>query len=194
MDLRDSLLDFEKNRAARTTVIDDQSDYFDSSAHWLTDEQKKQAMAKEREFMDRLHRRRSDMAVTVSLDIAGRRIYGAQNETPLFPEGNAATEGGESASGNDDGCTGAKGGEVQVAGDLAHDGGERGPKKAYSSHGPTVDLMGPTAQRDMNLGARHGVLKDQVCLGPQGSPGCALGGCTCLRSRHATEALLVSGS
>jgi hypothetical protein len=48
MDLRDSLLDFEKNRAARTTVIDDQSDYFDSSAHWLTDEQKKQAAAKEK--------------------------------------------------------------------------------------------------------------------------------------------------
>jgi hypothetical protein len=48
MDLRDSLLDFEKNRAARTTVIDDQSDYFDSSAHWLTEQQQKEAAAKEK--------------------------------------------------------------------------------------------------------------------------------------------------
>ena len=61
MDLRDSLLYFEANRAARTTVIDDQSDYFDSSAHWLTDEQKKEAAAKEKEFLDRLNRRRRDV-------------------------------------------------------------------------------------------------------------------------------------
>ena len=85
MDLRDSLLDFEANRAARTTVIDDQSDYFDSSAHWLTDEQKKEAAAKEKEFLDRLNRRRRDVQVSVSIDIAGRRIYGTQDDSPLYP-------------------------------------------------------------------------------------------------------------
>ena len=36
-------------------------DYFDSNAHWLTDEQKKDAAAKEKEFLDRLNRRRRDV-------------------------------------------------------------------------------------------------------------------------------------
>ena len=39
-------------------MIDDQSDYFDSSAHWLTDEQKKIAAAQEKAFLERVDRRR----------------------------------------------------------------------------------------------------------------------------------------
>ena len=81
-----SLLEFEQNRAARTTVIDDQSDYFDSSAHWLTDEQRQEAAAKEKAFMERVDRRRRDIPVEFSIDIAGRCIYGVA-DTPLFPEG-----------------------------------------------------------------------------------------------------------
>ena len=79
-----SLLEFEQNRAARTTVIDDQSDYFDSSAHWLTDEQRQEAAAKEKAFMERVDRRRRDIPVEFSIDIAGRCIYGVA-DTPLFP-------------------------------------------------------------------------------------------------------------
>ena len=166
MDLRDSLLDFEANRAARTTVIDDQSDYFDSSAHWLTDEQKKEAAAKEKEFLDRLNRRRRDVQVSVSIDIAGRRIYGTQDDSPLYPEGAAAAAavaGVEAAAGGAAGAAGHAGDAAFAAGVGIGGGmdGEGAGIAGRKSRGPTLDLMGPTAERDMNLGARHGVLKEQ---------------------------------
>jgi len=58
-------------------------------------------------------------------------------------------------------------GDVEPAGDASagalHSGGGGGGGVAKGkARGPTVDLMGPTAHVDMNLGARHGVLKEQV--------------------------------
>ena len=166
MDLRDSLLDFEKNRAARTTVIDDQSDYFDSSAHWLTDDQKKLAAAQEKAFLERVDRRRGGVPVTFSIDVAGRRIYGAEDETPLYPEGDAAAAAAAAApGGGSSGGDGGSGGSADVgaagATSVYGDGAAAKRVPPRKSHGPTVDLMGPTGQNDMNLGARHGVLKEQ---------------------------------
>jgi len=123
-----------------------------------------------REFLDRLNRRRGDVQVSLSIDIAGRRIYGTEDDTPLFPEGDAAAAAaaaGAGAARGDAGDAAAAAGEgggvdAQGGGSSEHGQGGNGRKK---SRGPTVDLMGPTGQRDMNLGARHGVLKEQVCIG-----------------------------
>jgi hypothetical protein len=174
LDLRDSLLDFQQNRAERTIVIDDQSDFFDGSAHWLTAEQKREAAVKEKEFMDRVSRRRQDLPVQVSIDVAGRCIYGV-DETPLFPEGTDGPDGaaavplaGGAGVGREAGTAGggagkgpARCGEGSGYGG-AGGGAEGGAGKAgRRGRGPTVDLMGPTGKDDLSLGARHGVLKEQ---------------------------------
>ena len=149
-----SLLEFEQNRAARTTVIDDQSDYFDSSAHWLTDEQRQEAAAKEKAFMERVDRRRRDIPVEFSIDIAGRCIYGVA-DTPLFPEGSNSGSDAPVTPNVGDGETGSGSSTEQGTAPSRVRPGFRG------SRGPTVDLMGPSGAADMSLGARHGVLKDE---------------------------------
>lgn len=50
-----------------------QSDYFDSSSHWLTEDQRAKAERAEKEFLARLDKRRGGQPVTFSIDIAGRR-------------------------------------------------------------------------------------------------------------------------
>lgn len=69
--LRDTLVAFDREAAARTTVIDDQNEYYDIEANaWLSDDEREEMMAKIE----------SDMSVsqlgqgmTVTFDMLGRR-------------------------------------------------------------------------------------------------------------------------
>ena len=112
-----------------------------------------------------INARAAGVPVTFSIDVAGRRIYGAEDDTPLFPEGDAAAAAaaagvGAAGSGGGDG-SGAAGDALAGGGTSVYGGSaaERAPQR--KTRGPTVDLMGPTGQKDMSLGARHGVLKEQ---------------------------------
>ena len=57
-------------------VIDDQADFYDANAHWMTDAQRAEAAGRREGVHGAgLNKRRGDEAVTFSIDIAGRRIY-----------------------------------------------------------------------------------------------------------------------
>lgn len=69
---RDRLLDYDKNSERRTTVIDDESDYFKSNSVWLNEEEKKRLVSLEEQLRDQKHASRLSKKVT--LDFAGRRV------------------------------------------------------------------------------------------------------------------------
>eukprot|EP00898_Chlorokybus_atmophyticus_P004676 jgi/Chlat1/5209/Chrsp33S05047 len=74
---KDRLVEYDRTAAARTTVIDDQSDYFliDGNA-WLSEEEKAQLrkQIKEKEDREQAQRRR----VKVTIDLIGRKVVAAE--------------------------------------------------------------------------------------------------------------------
>ena len=71
--LRDRLVEFDRQGAKRTTVIDDQSDYFaiDSNA-WLNDEERAELKRREQEMEDAAEAAKK--RITVTVDLLGRRV------------------------------------------------------------------------------------------------------------------------
>ena len=71
--LKNTLVKFDREAAKRTTVIDDQSDFFaiDSNA-WLTDEERAELKQREREMEEASETQRQRYSVTV--DLLGRRV------------------------------------------------------------------------------------------------------------------------
>jgi hypothetical protein len=71
--LRDRLVEFDRQAAKRTTVIDDQSDYFaiDSNA-WLSDEERAELKRRQAEAEAAAEAAKKRMTVTV--DLLGRRV------------------------------------------------------------------------------------------------------------------------
>jgi hypothetical protein len=89
--LRDRLVEFDRQAAKRTTVIDDQSDYFaiDSNA-WLSDEERaelKRRQAEEDAAAEAVKKR-----MTVTVDLLGRRVVmdGSSQEDSLLIDKNSA--------------------------------------------------------------------------------------------------------
>ncbi|KAL4854996.1 Activating signal cointegrator 1 [Chlorella vulgaris] len=71
--LRDRLVQFDREAAKRTTVLDDQSDFFEIDANaWLTDEERAVLKQREREAQEAEEARRRH--VTVSIDLLGRKV------------------------------------------------------------------------------------------------------------------------
>lgn len=69
---RDRLLEFDRQMERRTTVIDDESDYFKSNSVWLSQEEKKKLVALEDQLRGQKHASRLNRKVT--LDFAGRQV------------------------------------------------------------------------------------------------------------------------
>ena len=71
--MKDKLVHFDRNSAKRTTVVDDQSDYFASdSTKWLTDEEKR--ILADREARREAQQEATRKKVTVTLDLLGRQV------------------------------------------------------------------------------------------------------------------------
>ncbi|KAJ8664610.1 hypothetical protein QAD02_006272 [Eretmocerus hayati] len=68
--LRDKLLDFDKNCASRTSVIDDESDYYQANNLWLTKEQREQWKNLESNVQEQKHKSR--LQQKLSIDFTGR--------------------------------------------------------------------------------------------------------------------------
>lgn len=67
------LVDYDRNSAARTTVIDDQSDYYELDSNtWLSREEKELLM-KKREEIEEAEKARRDKVI-VTFDLVGRKV------------------------------------------------------------------------------------------------------------------------
>lgn len=83
MALRDRLVEYDRESARRTTVIDDQSDYYDAvdGNAWLNDGEKAALKKQARDLEAAREERRRKMTVTV--DLLGRRVLLDDKETNL---------------------------------------------------------------------------------------------------------------
>ncbi|KAM0726427.1 Activating signal cointegrator 1 [Formica fusca] len=73
---RDKLLEYDRNSARRTKVIDDESDYYQSNSVWLCAEDRKKLQKQESEALARKHASRLDKRVAI--DFMGRIIDDGQ--------------------------------------------------------------------------------------------------------------------
>lgn len=72
MAMRNKLLEFDRSSEKRTTVIDDESDYFKSNSVWLSDAERKKLKKLEDELAARKHASRLTRKVTI--DFGGRQV------------------------------------------------------------------------------------------------------------------------
>ncbi|KAK3011770.1 hypothetical protein RJ639_012553, partial [Escallonia herrerae] len=73
------LVDYDRNSAARTTVIDDQSDYYNIEGNsWLSMEEKELLMKKKEEIEEAERAKRSK--VIMSFDLVGRKVLMNEDE------------------------------------------------------------------------------------------------------------------
>lgn len=73
------LVDYDRNSAARTTVIDDQSDYYEiDSNNWLSAEEKGLLKKKQQETEEADRARRNKVVMT--FDLVGRKVMVNENE------------------------------------------------------------------------------------------------------------------
>lgn len=79
MKLRNRLLEFDKDCASRTSVIDDECDYYQANNLWLTKEQREQWKKLEQNVQQGKHKSR--LQQKVSVDFTGRVI--ADEEDPM---------------------------------------------------------------------------------------------------------------
>ncbi|GAX79653.1 hypothetical protein CEUSTIGMA_g7094.t1 [Chlamydomonas eustigma] len=78
---KDRLIEYDRESAKRTTVIDDQSDYFeiDSNA-WLTDEERK--LLRQRRRMEEEAEAAKKKRMTVTIDLMGRKVIVPESSVP----------------------------------------------------------------------------------------------------------------
>ncbi|GAB4846563.1 hypothetical protein Ancab_025569 [Ancistrocladus abbreviatus] len=72
------LVEYDRNSAARTTVIDDQSDYYDEGNSWLSMEEKELLRKKQEEMEEAEAAKRKK--VVVAFDLVGRKVLFNQDE------------------------------------------------------------------------------------------------------------------
>ncbi|KAK9864652.1 hypothetical protein WJX84_010913 [Apatococcus fuscideae] len=83
---KDRLVEYDRDAAKRTSVIDDQSDYFEIDTNsWLTDEERQQLRRRRQEIEDAEAARRNHFKVT--LDLLGRRVLMADDPEAAELEG-----------------------------------------------------------------------------------------------------------
>lgn len=75
------LLDYDQNAVRRTTVFDDQADYFDMSK-WLSDEERKVLKQKEESIIREKEARKN----MITIDFAGRKVVSEEAEGLKFEE------------------------------------------------------------------------------------------------------------
>ncbi|KAK4804456.1 hypothetical protein SAY86_004273 [Trapa natans] len=80
------LVEYDRNSAARTTVIDDQSDYYEIEGNnWLTKEEKELLRKKQEEIEEAEQAKRSK--VIISFDLVGRKVLVNEDELSEFDSG-----------------------------------------------------------------------------------------------------------
>lgn len=79
------LVDFDRNSAARTSVIDDQSDYYDEGNSWLSKEEKELLKKKQEEMEAAEEAKRK--RVVVAFDLVGRRVLLNQDDVSELESG-----------------------------------------------------------------------------------------------------------
>lgn len=79
------LVDFDRNAAARTSVIDDQSDYYDEGNSWLSVEEKELLKKKQEEIEAAEEAKRK--RVVVAFDLVGRRVLLNQDDVSEVESG-----------------------------------------------------------------------------------------------------------
>lgn len=87
MKLRDKLIEYDKNCASRTSVIDDESDYYQANNTWLSKEQREkweklQAMIDDEKHKSRFNRK-------LEMDFTGRVFEEKKDPLDLFHQMNA---------------------------------------------------------------------------------------------------------
>jgi hypothetical protein len=76
---RDKLLQYDQESERRTTVIDDESDYFKANSVWLSDAERKKLEKLERQMQDKKHESRLTKKTT--FDFAGRQVLEEETMT-----------------------------------------------------------------------------------------------------------------
>lgn len=64
---RNRLLDYDRNSARRTEIIDDESDYFKNNSVWLSEEERQKLTKLENELEEKKHASRKSKTITVDL-------------------------------------------------------------------------------------------------------------------------------
>ena len=79
-DAKDRLVAFDRTAAARTTVIDDQSDWFEIEANaWLDEDEREEAKRQAMEVEEAREAAAKNRATRVTLDLLGRRVDDASS-------------------------------------------------------------------------------------------------------------------
>jgi len=84
---KETLLTYDREASKRTTVIDDQSDFFEIESNaWLSKEEKGELMQRQRILEEAEERRRRDFRVTI--DLVGKQVMAApceeENDSQIF--------------------------------------------------------------------------------------------------------------
>lgn len=87
--MRNRLLDYDRSSEKRTTVIDDEFDYFRTNSVWLSDEERAKLKKIEEKMKEKKHASRRDQKVTI--DFTGRQVIeesgmSAQYEDEIIKE------------------------------------------------------------------------------------------------------------
>lgn len=77
-EFKNRLVDYDRNAAERTVVIDDQSDYYDEGNAWISEEEKQLLRKKQEEIEEADRARRNKLVVT--LDLVGRKVVMTEQE------------------------------------------------------------------------------------------------------------------
>ena len=81
-DAKDRLVAFDRTAAARTTVIDDQSDWFEIESNaWLDEDEREEAKRQAMEVEEAREAAAKNRATRVTLDLLGRRVDDASSAT-----------------------------------------------------------------------------------------------------------------
>ena len=79
---QDRLVAFDRTAAARTTVIDDQSDWFEIESNaWLDEDEREEAKRQAMEVEEAREAAAKNRATRVTLDLLGRRVDDVSSRT-----------------------------------------------------------------------------------------------------------------
>lgn len=82
--MRNRLLDYDRSSEKRTTVIDDESDYFRTNSVWLSDEERAKLKKIEEKMKEKKHASRRDQKITI--DFTGRQVVEESSMSSQFED------------------------------------------------------------------------------------------------------------
>ncbi|XP_025206570.1 activating signal cointegrator 1 [Melanaphis sacchari] len=92
---RNKLLEFDRTSAKRTTVIDDQMDYYSVNSGWLSSKQREELQKKEEKRQEKKHGSRKTRKIII--DFSGRQVY-ENNESDVEDDIDVVSDSKETLS------------------------------------------------------------------------------------------------